>query len=400
MPTDVIATNDLIDQPATDRAGYPAHFSDLQVNVFKARGFPPHIVRDYRLAVYNGDALTRNKKYGAEGYGTLPVIEGATGIVIPYPSLKGYSADISEWDGRATYHRVRLDVTRLPSEVEGGTIVTEGKHLPRYLAPAKAKVQPYMTWPAMAAREDVSVPIVFCEAPLKALSILANLGMAAIGLGGVSAGFKSEGQLTEVLRRAFVWSGRTVYIAYDAGLATNPMVAKGAASLALLLLEAGADVRLVRLPFKLDEHFGAEDQGPDDFVANNGADALRKLFIEAENADPIARVSGNKVLAYKLLDDLYTCAVLTASPYKASQYPTVGGIGAKSVSSKLKEFQAKLESSASKPRIKLVEMTMDDIGLASRLVRHLAGKGEYVPEWETWMVYSDGQWIKDSGGSS
>lgn len=399
MPTDVHATNDLTDQPSTDRAGYPAHFSDLQVDVFRARGIPPHIVRDYRLAVYNGDALTRNKKDGAKGYGTLPVIEGVTGIVIPYPSLKEYSSDISEWDGRATYHRVRLDVTRLPSEVEGGTIITEGKDLPRYLAPAKVKVQPFMTWPAMAAREDVSVPLVFTEAPLKALSVLANLGMAAIGLGGVSAGFKSDGQLTEVLRRAFVWTGRTVYIAYDAGMATNPLVAKGAASLALLLLDAGADVRLVRLPFVTDEYFEAKDQGPDDYIANNGADALRTLFDEAENADPVARVSGNKVLAYKLLDDLYTCAVLTESPYKASQYPTVGGIGAKSVNQKLKEFQLKMETSAPKgPPLKLDGMTMDDIGLAGRLVRHLGGKGEYVPEWETWMVYADGQWIKDSGG--
>ena len=153
-------------------------------------------------------------------------------------------------------------------------------------------------------QDNAAVDLFIVEAPMKALSLTAN-GFYAIGLGGVEAGFQDVQQwktskhlaINKELDR-ILWKGRIAYIVYDAGITNNPRVALGAAKLAAVLRERGADVRIVILPQlhtqerTLDDllTYETDDQGPDDFLARHGEDALRRLVDAAVPADAVNRV--------------------------------------------------------------------------------------------------------------
>ena len=90
------------------------------------------------------------------------------------------------------------------------------------------------------------------EGPIKALA-LAAIGYAAVGLGGVSTTL-AKGGGSPMLGES--WQGvplhgRRVYIAFDAGAATNPLVAHAETRLGRALVAAGADVFVVRTPMHI-----------------------------------------------------------------------------------------------------------------------------------------------------
>lgn len=143
------------------------------------------------------------------------------------------------------------------------------------------------------ALRDISIPILIVEGPVKALALL-GVGLLAIGLGGVSVGghdtalYANRGVLRAhpMLRERVRLAGRTVYLLFDAGIATNPSVADGAAMNALAFEAEEAEVWCVALPTNAK----GGDQGPDDFLAHHGVEELRVLVSRAHRANPVARL--------------------------------------------------------------------------------------------------------------
>jgi predicted P-loop ATPase len=223
-----------------------------------------------------------------------------TGIGIPYQTCL---------DGVERF-RVRSDVTSYVKRGEPGTSeADEIVEVPRYICQANTTVAPYIHDEVLKVASDVTVPIFVPEAPLKALCLTAH-GFLAIGLGGVVAGCHDKGELDALgeivahpeLQR-ILCNGRRVYIAFDAGLGGddapgNPLVAMGAARVWKALSGLGADVWLVRVPYfhpqashpEKGQLWNPTDQGPDDFIARNGADAFRALVDAAVPADPQRRL--------------------------------------------------------------------------------------------------------------
>jgi predicted P-loop ATPase len=199
--------------------------------------------------------------------------------------------------------RLRNDESKSWSGTPGADETSE--EIPRYSAQAKLDVRPYFTPNILTdgVYNNPEVPIAITEAPLKAISLSAN-GILSIGLGGVEAGAHDVKEWRQdrrlVLNREMdriTWRGRVVPIIYDASITTNPRVAIGAAKTYAVLKNKGALVQLVVIPMadesrSLDQMMGQDtrDQGPDDYLASNGIDALRNLVRDSGPFDPLARV--------------------------------------------------------------------------------------------------------------
>ena len=173
-------------------------------------------------------------------------------------------------------------------------------------------------------------PIFITESPVKALALASAGFPCSVGLGGVDGGFFVAGsqrtQMQPHLEPIFT-SGRTVYIAFDAGRATNPRVAMAEAKIARKLLDRGCKVRLVEIPLGDD----GKDQGPDDYVAAKGKQAFAELVKNARNADPIQH-------AHDVRDDADRARQLRSDlPFLAS-IQAGGGIALDGASKALKAF--------------------------------------------------------------
>lgn len=156
---------------------------------------------------------------------------------------------------------------------EGSRQDEETVEVGRWSAQAKpVTAQAYLRAVLRAAWQDVSVPIVIVEAPIKALA-LAQYGEAALGKAGADAGLHDPSHPERLAREAsrITWRGRTVYLMMDSGQLRNPDVARGVGRDWALLSAAGADVRICYLPEKVaTSNFSdpkSYDQGPDDWLA-------------------------------------------------------------------------------------------------------------------------------------
>ncbi|WP_437767158.1 VapE domain-containing protein [Sorangium sp. So ce281] len=267
------------------------------------------------------------RKLGVEPrYKGLPHYAGTTGIAIPYPAALDKIERI----------RIRVDKTTVYSD-DG----MSSHEIPRYLAQAGVRVVPYWTPEALDAAADTSIPLYVTEAPLKAISLTCH-GYASLGLGGVLAGCHDPKELreheeivaTKEMKRVN-WKGRKTFIVFDAGVSNNVMVALGASYVWKALAQEGADVWLVRIPYRHSteveiekgEFFTEHDQGPDDFISRNGEMAFQELVDEAVPADPNKRIAlaikginlraARSEAAAPLLDDLFFQACLNVGGDRA-----------------------------------------------------------------------------------
>ena len=199
-------------------------------------------------------------------------------LVVPYPPAI---------DGMPRM-RARNHVTsiHIPADEEAGNIVVAEKDIkyPRWLATKDASCIPYIPscfnrpWvggqPGVPLCEDTTVEVCVVEAPIKALSLITH-GFPAIAMAGVEAGFLEPGTGFRRDRRCPVlnqemgrisWRGRRVVVVYDSGIHINPAVARGAARLAQVLRDEGAEVRLALLPLfrPVDARLEAREVGLDD----------------------------------------------------------------------------------------------------------------------------------------
>jgi len=226
-----------------------SRLSAEHVEILRARGIPLDLAEAAKLE--SADAIVASKQLGFD----KPCSSGGLGI--PYPNTC------------PPYWRIRLDV--------------KAKDGARYLCP-KRPVPIYVPPPYEAdCPEDLRDVLVVVEAPLKALA-MAAVGLSSIGLGGVNTTLE-KGCLNDSWHPLVV-KGKDVRILFDAGRATNEKVAAAERRLASALERAGANVRLCGLPLTSE---GA-DQGPDDFLAAHGAEALYEIVRSATPASPWTRL--------------------------------------------------------------------------------------------------------------
>jgi putative DNA primase/helicase len=185
------------------------------------------------------------------------------GLVIPYFNLDGT---------RDSFARVK---PHFPRKKDGKPI--------KYEQPAGDDVRAYFAPAALPKIRDGSSSIHILEGEKKCLAV-AQLGYAAIGLGGVWCGVK-DGKLIADLA-AITWKGLDVYIMfdYDPKPEVRRHVAQAAARLASAQRAAGArEVYLVELP----PGAGGTKNGVDDFLVARGAAGPQEYADLVEAAKPV-----------------------------------------------------------------------------------------------------------------
>jgi hypothetical protein len=125
--------------------------------------------------------------------------------------------------------------------------------------------------------------LVVVEAPLKALALTAA-GLNAVGLGGVATTL--DGDKLNASWEPLSVRGRDVRVLFDANRATNENVQAAERRLVSALEQAGARVRVCSLP----PTEAGEDQGPDDYFAQHGAEALYDVVRRAEAPPALVRL--------------------------------------------------------------------------------------------------------------
>ena len=180
----------------------------------------------------------------------------------------------------------------------------------KYEAPIGRPNRAYFPPGTRLVLADLTVPLIVTEGEKKALAADAS-GFPTIGLAGVwawqpkqkkNAHGQPEGD-RELLPdlAAILWTGRTVFVAFDSDWRTNDQVQYAMAELARILTGVGADVRIIDIPAADD----GSKQGIDDFLMANGPDAFAGLIDTAappdefaiENALPVRSLSDPHELA-------------------------------------------------------------------------------------------------------
>lgn len=149
----------------------------------------------------------------------------------------------------------------------------------RYVQPPKSDNEVYLpptaNWQEIS--QDVSQSLIITEGELKS-ACATDHAWPTIGLGGVWM-FRSAKRNLPVLPifHDFVWRDREVAIIYDSDAATNHHVVAAELALGHELTLLGARVRIGRIPAP---DIGKK-AGLDDFIVDQGADALQDIFEDA-----------------------------------------------------------------------------------------------------------------------
>jgi putative DNA primase/helicase len=150
----------------------------------------------------------------------------------------------------------------------------------RYEQPRGEPSHAYVPVSSAPLLRDGDEPTYLTEGEKKAAAI-AQIGRAAIGLGGVWCGCKKDTEELIPDLAAINWTGRVVYIVFDFDekATTRRSIAAAGRRLARALKAAGAkEVYWVELP----PGPGEAKQGVDDFIVSQGEPAFRELVEAAE----------------------------------------------------------------------------------------------------------------------
>ncbi|MBL8550450.1 MAG: AAA family ATPase [Hyphomonadaceae bacterium] len=192
--------------------------------------------------------------------------------IIPYTRMDG---------SQVTY---KVDGVHVPY-VRCRYLPVLGKSLPkdarRYDAPRGSGSQIYVPQ-ALATSVLPDGALCIGEGEKKAAALSAA-GIPCVAIGGVDSVRESKA-VPHALHPdlvAAVTQFSDVCIIFDSDIATNPNVGRSEQRLATLLALLGLRVRCVRLPAsgQTDEHGKPIKVGADDFLAANGAEALRDLIV-------------------------------------------------------------------------------------------------------------------------
>lgn len=195
-------------------------------------------------------------------------LPAAGAFVIPYFSMEGRPT---------SFYRARY-----VEDTRRGFDALTGKKALRYIQPGNSVTEVYLPplidWREVAAAE---YPILITEGELKAACATAH-GLPTVGLGGVWS-FQSSKHNTPLLPifKALGLDGREVFIVFDSDAVTNPNVVAAELRLAQRLTEAGAIVKIARLPSLED----TQKVGLDDYIMLRGVEALKTVLLQAFEYD-------------------------------------------------------------------------------------------------------------------
>jgi hypothetical protein len=139
----------------------------------------------------------------------------------------------------------------------------------KFLNPKDGTPLPFVPLETWAVKEKPNKPLILTEGPVKALAIY-QAGHLPLGLGGVwmatKKGTDESIELVPALRE-FKWSGRQVYLAFDADWTTNPQVRQALFRTFFALYRQGAKVWFLSwLPNEgkgIDDYLHAKTQNGD-----------------------------------------------------------------------------------------------------------------------------------------
>lgn len=207
-----------------------------------------------------------------------PASERGAALVIPYRKLDG------SLNGFA---RIKFDKPRKSNS---------GKSV-KYEQPRGTPIRPYFPPNTIRAIRNKGVMLGITEGEKKALCADA-WGYPCIGLPGVW-GWQQRRSMEDKKQRverqlvpdleAIDWSGRKVWIAFDADSKRNPSVNNAAAEMARILVDRGAEVHFISLPVGPAAADGMpEKMGLDDLLSQSGGVELFQeiLMHEVKGANP------------------------------------------------------------------------------------------------------------------
>lgn len=245
------------DDPSLNQTLLPRH-----QEYCKARAIPEEIAKAAKLF-----SVTRQAAAQLLGRSRFP----SSGLVIPYLPTE---------DGSNVHCRIRLD-----------TETTRGDGKPqRWVMPSGSGTRPYIL-PWLPKEAWQHGPIIVVEGPPKALSVFGNTSILTLALGGVETAHDKEAldagieRLHPEILGLTDWAGRDVFICFDSNRSSKTGVLRGEKRTARCFENAGANVRIMKLPNTKD----GKDQGPDDFIAAH-PNGTKDFLAIMEDAQPSKEV--------------------------------------------------------------------------------------------------------------
>jgi Protein of unknown function (DUF3631)/Domain of unknown function (DUF3854) len=138
----------------------------------------------------------------------------------------------------------------------------------KFLVPRGVASYPYIPAATWHVAQNLKHPLLITEGVPKALAAL-QAGAHPIALNGVwQVGVKDDAGSTalHLAFNEFAFSGRKVYIAFDADFRTNPSVRQALIRAAILLHKQGAEVKILTWPL-------SSGKGLDDYLVNTANDS-------------------------------------------------------------------------------------------------------------------------------
>ena len=259
-------------------------------------GLTPDTLKQANVTIFRGGQDRLKKKLGYASFNGHPILDAYKLIEFPYFDEKGMEM----------FYRYKI----IPPAEKA-----------KYLHPLSAPPMPYILPQVFAIKDKVNVPLFFTEGEKKNLKTLQHLrfSIGLIGIWTFKAGKHSDAleddKVLWWILEEFAWKGRTVYLAFDADLWTNPYVRMALYELAVKLHLRGALVHFLTWPPE-------EGKGIDDYLVyheKRGVNAEITLahlernakhlveFVPYEHIEDIVRalaISGYKSLEAKHLIDV------------------------------------------------------------------------------------------------
>ena len=212
----------------------------LALDDIKASGLNPEMLKTAEVKLFSGNPDDLKKELGFSNLNGNSILSEAILTEFPYFDEKG---------------KKQCSNFRLNPPTDGY----------RYLRPKGISAKPYILPSVWESKTKPNRPLWYTEGEKKAL-LLAQYGKYPIGLTGVW-NFKA-GKRSEETDNKFLWEdlttfdlkGRTVYLAFDSDLWTNPQVRYALYELAVKLYAEGAIVKIAtwRGPKGIDDYLVAQ----------------------------------------------------------------------------------------------------------------------------------------------
>ena len=204
-------------------------------------------------------------------------------IVFPYHGTRGPIG----------YSRIKADN---PRQSNGSPV--------KYESPRGLPNEIYLPPNTIGLLADTNVPLIITEGEKKALAADQH-DHPCVGLVG-AFGWKAKGQETLLPSLEHIaWRGRDVFIVFDSDIRHKADVQDAETRLAAMLVQRGANVKVVRLSDGPPDEEGSPGKiGLDDYLVTHGPCGLRELLEEAEA--PTEPTAAQMKMSAKTLDPCTT----------------------------------------------------------------------------------------------